>query len=88
MTIRTLLLTATVCASAASMTAFAHPGAHDEEKPIPTTCAQLADTERYTDDVSYPEVKALKARCETEGKRVPQPRPERDAAPRTSDKTG
>lgn len=88
MTIRTLLLTAAVCASAASMTAFAHPGAHDEEKPIPTTCAQLANPERYSDDVSYPEVKALKTRCEAEEKSAPQPRPKREAAPRTSDKTG
>lgn len=51
------------------MTAFAHPGGHDDdEKLIPTTCAQLADKERYTDDVSYPEVKALKERCDAEKK--------------------
>ena len=43
MTIRTLVLTVVACASAASMTAFAHPGGHDDdEKLIPTTCAQLS----------------------------------------------
>lgn len=75
MTLRTFVFTAIACASAASMTALAHPGGHeDDEKLIPTTCAQLVDTERYTDDVSYPEVKALKARCDPEamGEVAPQ----------------
>ncbi len=53
-----------------SATALAHPGQHDgdEEKAIPTTCAQLADTQRYTDDTAYPEVKALKERCDAQAK--------------------
>lgn len=75
MTIRTLLLTAVACASAVSLTVFAHPGEHEDEKRIPTTCEQLADTERYTDDVAYPEVKELKARCDAEEK-SPQPESE------------
>lgn len=64
MIIRTMLFTLVACASTASMPAFAHPGAHDDEKLIPTTCTQLADTERYINDVSYPQVKELKARCD------------------------
>jgi hypothetical protein len=85
MTIRTLVFTVVACASAASMTAFAHPGGHDDdEKLIPTTCAQLADKERYTDDISYPEVNALKERCDAEKKVQVEPR--KTTAPRSSDK--
>lgn len=66
MTFRTLLMAAAFFAST-SLTAFAHTEGHelDEEKLIPTTCAQLADTQRYSNDVSYPEIKALKARCDS-----------------------
>ena len=79
MTIRTLVFAVIACASAVSVTAFAHPGGHDDDdKLIPTTCAQLADTRRYTNDVSYPEVKALKARCDAEK--------QSGTAPRSSDK--
>ena len=85
MTIRTLVFTVVACASAASMTAFAHPGGHDDdEKLIPTTCAQLADKERYTDDVSYPEVKALKERCDAEKKG--QVEPGTTTTPRSADR--
>lgn len=75
MKFRTLLMTAAFFAST-SLAAFAHTGGHeaDEEKLIPTTCAQLADTQRYSNDVAYPEIKALKARCDAEkkGGEVPQ----------------
>lgn len=60
-----------VCAAAismAAMAAVAHPGKHDQddEKELPTTCSELADTERFTNDPAYPEVKALKERCEAQ----------------------
>lgn len=63
-----LLSTAGAIMLMVSATALAHPGQHDgdEEKAIPTTCAQLADTQRYTDDTAYPEVKTLKERCDAQ----------------------
>ncbi len=85
MIIRTLLIVVAMCAAAASVTVFAHPDGHGnfDEKPIPTNCIELANTDRYTNDVSYPEIKTLKARCdarekkETESRKTPasQPRP-------------
>ena len=63
---RNTLIAATLFASLASTAALAHQQGHDEDKPIPTTCAHLADTKRYTNDVAYPEVKALKARCDAQ----------------------
>lgn len=75
MTFRTLLMSAAFLAST-SLPALAHTGGHeaDEEKLIPNTCAQLADTQRYTNDVAYPEVKALKARCDSEKASEQSPR--------------
>lgn len=66
MTFRPLLIAAAFCVFS-SPAAFAHIEGHDsdEEKLIPTTCAELADTQRYSNDVSYPEIKALKARCDS-----------------------
>lgn len=46
------------------LAAMAHPTGHDDEKAIPTTCAQLADTARFTNDESYPQIKALRIRCD------------------------
>lgn len=63
MMIRTLLFSLITCASATSTAVFAHTEGHDDEKMIPATCEQLADKERYTDDVAYPEVKALTEQC-------------------------
>lgn len=84
MTIRPLLFTIVAYASTGFMTASAHPGGHeDEEKLIPTTCAQFADTKRYTNDVAYPQVKTLKARCEAEKTRVTEPG--QATTPRSSD---
>ena len=76
---RTLLIVAATCA--ASGTVLAHPGEHGafDEKLIPTNCAQLADEKRYTNDVSYPEIKALKARCDAKEKvETPSPQPKVD----------
>lgn len=69
MTFRPLFIAAAFLV--ASPAAFAHIEGHEseEEKLIPTTCAELADTQRYSNDVSYPEIKALKARCDAEKKR-------------------
>lgn len=67
--IHTLVFTVAAFASTASIGAFAHVGGHDDdEKLMPATCAQLNDKERYTDDVSYPEIKALQERCDVEQK--------------------
>ncbi len=72
MKLRSILLLALTAASLSSLNAVAHPQGHDDEKAIPRTCAELADTRRFTDDVTYPEVKALKARCDAEQKSVPK----------------
>lgn len=71
MNIRLFSTAIAACTFLASITVQAHPGKHDgdDEKAIPTTCAQLADKHNYTNDVSYPEVKELKARCDAEGKK-------------------
>lgn len=78
MKVRSILLLALTVASLSSLTAIAHPQGHDDEKAIPKTCAELADKRRFTDDVTYPEVKALKARCDAEQKaapKKPEPKP-------------
>lgn len=65
MKVRSLVFAIAALAVTHSLPASAHPGGHDEdERLIPTTCAQLADRKRYTDDVSYPAVKELKERCD------------------------
>ncbi len=57
--------------------AQAHEGKHDgdDEKSIPTTCAQLANKQKYITDSAYPEVKALKSKCDAEGKKPTQQHP-------------
>jgi hypothetical protein len=84
MKIRSILTLGLMAASLSSLTAIAHPQGHDDEKAIPKTCAELADTRRFTDDVTYPEVKALKARCDAEKKAAPKPAPK----PATEKKSG
>lgn len=37
-------------------------------KPVPTTCAQLADAANFSNDLTNPDIKALQARCEAERK--------------------
>lgn len=66
MKIRTFALAA--CAALLPLSAFAHQEGHGDEKPLATTCAQLANPQRYEVDPAYPEIKALKARCEAEQK--------------------
>lgn len=72
MKVRSILMLGLVAVAFSSFTAAAHSEGHDDEKAVPKTCAELADTKRFTDDVSYPEVKALKARCDAEKKAVPR----------------
>ncbi len=57
----------------AATSAAAHdPRFHEPEvqtppaKAKPTTCAQLADTRRYSNDLTDPDIKALKTRCDAE----------------------
>jgi hypothetical protein len=66
-----VMMAVLVSMSMASTNVLAHEDHDDEEKAIPKTCAQLADTKHYTNDVAYPEVKALKARCDAEKKDKP-----------------
>lgn len=79
MTLRSLFLTA-LSASALSMASLAQahdPKLHDDYVPPPkakpTTCAQLADTTRYSNDVTDPDIKALKTRCDAEKKAAAKP---------------
>lgn len=67
---RSLSIAGLVALSLVSLSALAHPGAHDEEKEIPKTCEDLKDTKRFTDDSAYPEVKALKEKCGAQGNPV------------------
>ncbi|EMM6680926.1 hypothetical protein ACJJBP_02135 [Pseudomonas aeruginosa] len=70
MNIRPLLIATLASASLGSPLAMAHPGAHnDDEKAMPKTCVQLADTKRYISDVAYPEVKKLKEQCDAAAKK-------------------
>ena len=77
---RSLSIAGLVALSLVSLSAVAHPGAHDEEKEIPKTCEDLKDTKRFTDDSAFPEVKALKQKCgvpekpaKAEGAKKPAP---------------
>lgn len=81
MKIRSILTLGLMAASLSSFTAVAHPEGHDDQKAIPRTCAELANKQRFTDDVAYPEVKALKERCDAEQKAAPKkpaPKPTTD----------
>ena len=67
------LLVASLTAAALSLSGSSHahdPRLHFDEASTPTakpeTCTQLADTERYSNDVTDPDIKALKTRCEVE----------------------
>ncbi len=71
MTLRSLFLIATLTAGLSAFAANAHdPSLHEHAAPaptkVPTTCAQLADTKNYSSDVTKPEIKALKTRCDAE----------------------
>jgi hypothetical protein len=83
MQIRSFLIAAVAGASLASPLAMAHPGAHDDDdKDIPKTCEQLMDTEHYTNDVAYPEVRKLKEQCDAAQKKPAATQP--PAAQRSS----
>ncbi|PKO84136.1 MAG: hypothetical protein CVU17_04415 [Betaproteobacteria bacterium HGW-Betaproteobacteria-11] len=70
MKIRPFLITVMTSALFASPIVMAHPGGHDDdEKAMPKTCEQLADTKRYLSDVAYPEVKRLKKQCDAAKKK-------------------
>ena len=69
------LFTLTASASLFAMNVHAHdPSLHEEHKPQatakpkPANCTQLADTNRYSSDLSDPAIKALKERCDAEKK--------------------
>ncbi len=74
MTLRSLFLSAAFISSVLlTFAAQAHdPSLHEPRyvappvKAVPTTCTQLADTQRYSNDVTKPEIKKLKTRCDAE----------------------
>lgn len=71
MTLRSLFLAATLTAGMSTFAASAHdPSLHEQSAPaptkVPTTCAQLADTEHYANDIKNPDIKALKTRCDAD----------------------
>lgn len=76
MTLRPLFLPAILAAGfTTGLFAFAaqahDPSLHEPSKPmtakkVPTTCAQLADSARYSNDAANPDIKTLKARCDAE----------------------
>lgn len=57
-----------------SLAANAHdPKLHEHDslppaKAKPATCAELADTRRYSNDMTDADIKALKAKCDAEKK--------------------
>jgi len=68
--VRPFLIAAIISASLASTLVMTQAGAHDDdEKAVPKTCEQLADTKRYISDVAYPEVKKLKEQCAATSKK-------------------
>jgi len=72
MNIRTFALG--LCLAVLPLSAFAHKGGHsDDDKPLAKTCEQLANSQRYAIDPAYPEIKALKAKCDAKKKTSPKP---------------
>lgn len=65
---------------AASATAH-DPRFHEPATPAPpakakpTTCAQLADTQRYSNDSTDPDIKALKTKCDAQKSAAQKPAP-------------
>lgn len=66
------LTTAASILFATTIAAAHDPRFHEPEEQMPpakakpTTCAQLADSRRYSNDLTDPDIKALKARCDAE----------------------
>lgn len=82
MTLRSLIV-ATFATSALLLAASvnAHdPSLHEENAPPkakakPVNCEQLADNERYSNNMGDPDIKALKAQCDAEKKTTAEPVP-------------
>lgn len=76
MNVRLMLLSTVVAASSLfAMSANAHdPREFDrmmsapQAKKIPTTCDELADVYKFSNDVSSPDIKTLKAACDANKK--------------------
>lgn len=60
-----LTIAATAIAHNPAETDFGHAAT---AKLVPTTCDQLADNLNYSDDVSNPDIKVLKAGCDEKAK--------------------
>jgi len=74
MKIRLIALSVVAAVVLSVPSANAHdPSSFDKRKKVPKTCAQLADTERYWDDVSRPDIKALKTHCDAQNGAAPKP---------------
>ena len=67
---RALALTAALL----PLSAIAHQEGHGEDqKPLAATCADLAYPHRFEVDSAYPEIKALKVKCEAEKRAASKP---------------
>ena len=80
MTLNKTLLLGLALSALASGAALAHdPALHAQEgaakKAKPTTCAQLADREHYSNDLADADIKALKTRCDAARKAPAQAEP-------------
>lgn len=63
-----------LCLAMLPLSAFTHDTGHGkDDKPLATTCAHLASPQRFETDSAYPEIKALKAKCEAEKKAASKP---------------
>ena len=62
------LIPAFAAMAIATTAGWAHEGHDEDERAIPKTCTQLADTKNFTNDIAFPEVRALKTRCDAEKK--------------------
>ncbi len=86
MNTRTALFPLLLGAALVSTSAHSHPEGHGEEdKPFASTCLQLANPQRYEVDTAYPEIKALKARCDAEKNATPTKRKKAASAKTKSD---
>lgn len=78
MNVRLMVLSVVVASSslfALSTSAHDHSKTFDadQSKKVPTTCAQLADIHHYSNDVTNPDIWALKARCDAEKEATAKP---------------
>jgi hypothetical protein len=86
--------TASLMSCAMVFAAHAHdPSLHAQSAPaptkVPTSCAQLADTDHYSNDLTRPEIKALKTCCDGgEGRRRAQDRGRRQGALKRTARVG